>query len=447
MIKCQNCGKENSNEAKFCSDCGKTLERYCKNCGNKVEESSVFCPKCGTKLASSNAVVVPIPEKVIVNPEIKAKKVKKVLTIIAMASVFTALFMILMAFFLDWIAIGPRIDIFSNIATVPTLGLTNGYSDLYYQLGANNVGTNFISIINVIVSYINWFSRSMPSNLSDTRIIVSQYVAFGSILGSLIITSIVQIVVAIIWLVGTIKIIILVCHKKEFIKFSIKIAIGILIPTLICAMVVGSVDDGIVIVLSFSLMLIFILQVFDLIIDPAKPKIKTIIPNFVGSGALLVAIIVAVGLSQYTFHIGNNNATLTGLTKYLYFGVYSSHLDTTYVFSPLDIEMYILSGINLLLFLMILSLMATYVVLRFKNLFINNKKSNKIIGWILLGLVFVYSITNLITKICLNNIYSGYNIAFGNSIPFMVFMLINMVLGQINIKSPSKEVQVLRPSE
>lgn len=54
---CSNCGKELSDNAKFCSKCGskceevvqeKKVKRMCQKCGHEQDEKMKFCPKCGT---------------------------------------------------------------------------------------------------------------------------------------------------------------------------------------------------------------------------------------------------------------------------------------------------------------------------------------------------------------------------------------------------------------
>lgn len=58
MVKCQNCGEEAIEGAKFCRNCGaeliqeKTVEteqtKFCTNCGFKFDKPIKFCPECGT---------------------------------------------------------------------------------------------------------------------------------------------------------------------------------------------------------------------------------------------------------------------------------------------------------------------------------------------------------------------------------------------------------------
>lgn len=65
-MKCENCGNEVREGAKFCSKCGSNIleqqedhsgkhnvhetktEKRCVNCGNVLREESKFCPKCGS---------------------------------------------------------------------------------------------------------------------------------------------------------------------------------------------------------------------------------------------------------------------------------------------------------------------------------------------------------------------------------------------------------------
>ena len=58
-MRCKNCGREEVDGAKFCSDCGTLLEQekacekevpVCPSCGKELEENMKFCPYCGEKL-------------------------------------------------------------------------------------------------------------------------------------------------------------------------------------------------------------------------------------------------------------------------------------------------------------------------------------------------------------------------------------------------------------
>ena len=57
MIKCQNCGQELEDEAKFCKNCGSEIvqeetaeqnqTKFCASCGFKMDRDVKFCPSCG----------------------------------------------------------------------------------------------------------------------------------------------------------------------------------------------------------------------------------------------------------------------------------------------------------------------------------------------------------------------------------------------------------------
>ena len=67
-MKCQNCGAENEDNAKFCSECGAKLEepqKYaCPNCGKIVKENAKFCNECGQKLVWPDADLTKIPHPI-----------------------------------------------------------------------------------------------------------------------------------------------------------------------------------------------------------------------------------------------------------------------------------------------------------------------------------------------------------------------------------------------
>ncbi|MBQ7489605.1 MAG: leucine-rich repeat protein [Bacteroidales bacterium] len=47
-LKCQNCGAENVDNAKYCCECGNEIGFYCRKCGS-YNPNGKFCISCGTK--------------------------------------------------------------------------------------------------------------------------------------------------------------------------------------------------------------------------------------------------------------------------------------------------------------------------------------------------------------------------------------------------------------
>ena len=55
-MKCSKCQFENPKDAKFCNECGGTLQMACPKCGKVNPPGSKFCNECGHKLATQEAV-------------------------------------------------------------------------------------------------------------------------------------------------------------------------------------------------------------------------------------------------------------------------------------------------------------------------------------------------------------------------------------------------------
>lgn len=58
MKKCSNCGYENSDNAKFCKECGESLNEYnlrCPRCNSVSSSNNKICPKCGYRFNSSTS--------------------------------------------------------------------------------------------------------------------------------------------------------------------------------------------------------------------------------------------------------------------------------------------------------------------------------------------------------------------------------------------------------
>ncbi len=55
-MECVHCGFDNPSQTKFCTNCGKSLEKTvaCPNCEKQVPKRGNFCPHCGHKLKSTS---------------------------------------------------------------------------------------------------------------------------------------------------------------------------------------------------------------------------------------------------------------------------------------------------------------------------------------------------------------------------------------------------------
>jgi hypothetical protein len=58
-MKCPKCQYENREGAKFCKDCGDSLELTCSGCCTVYEMGSKFCDECGYSLAQESQIEKP----------------------------------------------------------------------------------------------------------------------------------------------------------------------------------------------------------------------------------------------------------------------------------------------------------------------------------------------------------------------------------------------------
>lgn len=56
MMNCPECGKEISNSAVSCPNCGYVIGKmkFCKFCGEKIPEDNVICTKCGKQVENNS---------------------------------------------------------------------------------------------------------------------------------------------------------------------------------------------------------------------------------------------------------------------------------------------------------------------------------------------------------------------------------------------------------
>ena len=71
-MRCDKCGYENPNDAKYCINCGREIinKNVCKHCGAQLANDAVFCTNCGARVNSNEQAVV--EEKVKQSPLAKA---------------------------------------------------------------------------------------------------------------------------------------------------------------------------------------------------------------------------------------------------------------------------------------------------------------------------------------------------------------------------------------
>lgn len=51
LIKCPECGKEISDKAISCPNCGAVVKKkFCHHCGASIDSDCVVCPKCGKQV-------------------------------------------------------------------------------------------------------------------------------------------------------------------------------------------------------------------------------------------------------------------------------------------------------------------------------------------------------------------------------------------------------------
>lgn len=51
MIYCKECGKEISDKAISCPNCGAVVKKkFCQHCGEQIDSECIICPKCGKQV-------------------------------------------------------------------------------------------------------------------------------------------------------------------------------------------------------------------------------------------------------------------------------------------------------------------------------------------------------------------------------------------------------------
>ena len=71
LIKCTECGKEVSDKAPNCPNCGAPVasQKFCKFCGEQIDLDCVICPKCGKQVEEINNLY---DKNIIINNNVSA---------------------------------------------------------------------------------------------------------------------------------------------------------------------------------------------------------------------------------------------------------------------------------------------------------------------------------------------------------------------------------------
>jgi RNA polymerase subunit RPABC4/transcription elongation factor Spt4 len=71
LIKCAECGKEVSDKAPNCPNCGAPIavQKFCKFCGEQIDRECIVCPKCGKQVEELNNLS---DKNVIINNNVSA---------------------------------------------------------------------------------------------------------------------------------------------------------------------------------------------------------------------------------------------------------------------------------------------------------------------------------------------------------------------------------------
>ena len=72
-MRCASCGAENTDDRRFCGDCGAPLVASCCNCGFTTQPGIRFCGGCGQKL--EDGATPPTPAPVTYTPKHLADKI------------------------------------------------------------------------------------------------------------------------------------------------------------------------------------------------------------------------------------------------------------------------------------------------------------------------------------------------------------------------------------
>ncbi len=106
LINCPECGKEISDQATSCPNCGTPIKKgetkFCQHCGGQIDKECVVCPRCGKQVSEMNGTS---DKNIIINNNNSASASAFAGGMMPMISPKSRLVTLLLCIFLGWLGI------------------------------------------------------------------------------------------------------------------------------------------------------------------------------------------------------------------------------------------------------------------------------------------------------------------------------------------------------
>lgn len=141
-MKCRNCGFENTEEAKFCINCGKRIDGkiLCPKCQTYIAPDSLNCPNCGHKIPHRHEEVK-LPKEVTDRKNNIYKGFRKAFTIVSIVMFALAILAVITNYIPDLIGgiisndmesiAGPTVLTWMNLSSLKSIASQSEYSMMW----------------------------------------------------------------------------------------------------------------------------------------------------------------------------------------------------------------------------------------------------------------------------------------------------------------------------
>ncbi|MDR2827809.1 MAG: hypothetical protein LBV51_00120 [Acholeplasmatales bacterium] len=384
--------------------------KTCNFCGNEIgNDEDLFCSKCGTK---TNAVKEDGFNTVKNSNPIKKEVFKKKLFwIISVSSIFLCLLLVFISVFTNWI----------SFTDIYVYRYSYNVYDLMYGFDISH-NTGIISSISTL-SYIVSLARGSTSFSS-----LYFYVFFPFVFIILI-----QISLLVLVLVFVIKMILITIKKKQIPSSCVNVLLVFILLYSLTILLIGSVSFFVVLVLVLCILSYTTVKVFNYIENDKKIKIEFLISNILASFTLIVSFFLLTGFSRLAVIFGEDTHIASGIVKFYYVNDFiggGKGFYANYFFYIVTIPFLLLFGYK-----------------RLASMFGKVNQSVKIIGWILVGLLFVLAVTNFILGRNIKYSSESPYVHYGTTAAIFILILATQIADSIKInKKVSAEIEISKPS-
>ncbi|MDR2827808.1 MAG: hypothetical protein LBV51_00115, partial [Acholeplasmatales bacterium] len=250
-----------------------------------------------------------------------------------------------------------------------------------------------------------------------------------------IIIVIAQFSLLVLLIVSLIYFIVTAVKRKSFSNVITKLTSAFIVIYIFSIITIGTVTLYPALALVACAISVVTLKVFDYISSEKSISINKLIPNIIGTAAIVISLLFLNGLSKisYSYSSYYETVTISGILKFSY----AAEGISNYGFSDYYVKVMTYVVINLMSYLTTMVILCVFIPIRISDTLQKVKIPTKVLGWVAVFLLIMLSITNLLFGSFLSENYSPKP-TYGFTVVVLLLILVTQIVDSINV--PEQDV-------